>query len=50
MHCELTTKTAIDEFTLAAKKLWVGLALCTVFMVTSDEEYAAANLRIDGPQ
>ena len=43
-------RRSVDEFTLAAKKLWVGLALSTVFMVTSDEEYAAANLRIDGPQ
>ena len=39
-----------DQFILAAKKLWVGLALCTMFMVTSAEEYAAANLRIDGSQ
>ena len=39
-----------DQFILAAKKLWVGLALCTMFMVTSAEEYAAANLWIDGPQ
>ena len=39
-----------DQFILAAKKLWVGLALCTMFMVTSAEECTAANLWIDGPQ
>ena len=39
-----------DRFILAAKKLWVRLALCTMFMVTSAEECTAANLRIDGPQ
>ena len=37
-----------DQFILAAKKLWVRLALCTMFIVFFCWEYAAANLRIDG--
>lgn len=39
-----------DTVRHSCKKLWVGLASCTMFMVASAEECAAADLRIDGPQ
>ena len=39
-----------DTSAIAAKKLWVRLALCTMFKSLLLRKYAAADLRIDGPQ
>ena len=39
-----------DVSAIAAKKLWVRLALCTMFKSLLLRKYAAADLRIDGPQ
>ena len=38
------------ESAIAAKKLWVRLALCMMFKPLLLRKYAAADLRIDGPQ